>query len=182
MPAIMESEAEATRQSKRLSGQNSEYALMRKHSSFIAYSAPSRLPSSVQSPSNTPSETFLPSAADTEDPQSTPTQKGKAPEIQIMEPTPMKLLGRLAADPESEEAESMPEDKPDSEPPSPYPEKVIRHLQSMYQELYAVKDPKNFADGWQGFAEITAAIDKATHAKQPVIPVQYPVTPQKPPS
>ena len=52
----------------------------------------------------------------------------------------------------------------------------------MDDKLYTGKDPKDFADGWQGFAKIKVAIDKATRTKRPVIPVQYWVTPQMPPS
>ena len=55
----------------------------------------------------------------------------------------------------------------------------MRHLQDRYQELYSDKDRKDFADGWQGFREITAAMDTATQAKQTDIPVQYPLTTQQ---
>ena len=99
-----------------------------------------------------------------------------------MEPTHRKPLSSLSADSHCEEEKFEPDDEPDPEPPSPYAEKAIRHLQSMYQKLYPCKDPKDFADRWQGFAEITAAIDKATEAQQSVIRVQYPVTQQKPAS
>ena len=152
----MQSEAEATRESKTLRGQNLQYAPMSKQPYLTGFRAPFRLSSRVHIPSNTPPERFLHSVAGTEDPQSTPAQKGKAPQIQIMEPTLMKLLGRLSADPVSGEQESQPKDEPESEPASPYAETGTRHLQSTYQKVYPGKDPKDFADGWQGFAEITA--------------------------
>ena len=139
--AIMQSEAELTRQSKRLSGQNLEYTSCSKQPSLAGSRAPSRIPSRIQSPSNTPSDTFLHSAADTEDPQSTPTQKGNAAAIQIVEPTLIKPLGRLSADPDSEDdASEPPEYEPESEPASPYAKKAIKHLQRMYQKLYSSKD------------------------------------------
>ena len=154
---------------------------MRKYTSLRGSCAPSTYPSRVPSPGNTPPETFLHSAADTKDPQSTPTQKDKAPEVQMMEPTPMKSLVRLSANPDSEEDESEPaDDEPESEPASPDAKKTSNHLQTMYQKLYSVKATNNFADGWHGFAENTASIDKATQAKQPVIPGHYPSTSQKP--
>ena len=74
----------------------------------------------------------------------------------------MKPLGSLPADPDSEQEESEPENEPQSEPLSPYAEKAIRHLESMHQKLYPGKESKDFVDGWQGFVEITAAIDEAT--------------------
>lgn len=52
----------------------------------------------------------------------------------------------------------------------------------MYQKLYASKDTNDFADVWQGCVEITAAIDKATQTKEPVIPVHYTATPPESPS
>ena len=111
---------------------------------------------------------------------STPTYKGKAREIQILEPTPLKPLSRLSADPDSEEDESEPEDEPESEPPSSYAENGIRHLERIYYKLYPVKDPQNFADRWPGFGELSAAINETTQATQPVILAQYPVNPEKP--
>ena len=78
----------------------------------------------------------------------------------------MNPLGRLTADPDSEDDESEPaEDEPGSEPASPDAKKAIQHLQSMYQELYASKDPNDFAVGWQEFAPITTSINEATQAK-----------------
>ena len=121
----MQSEAEAIRQSQRLSGQNPEYAPMCMLLSLTGYRALSRLHSRVHSPSNTDAQTFLHSAADSENPQSTTTKKGKGPEIQIMEPTCMKPLGSLPADPHSEEDESEPEDEPESEPASPHAGKAM---------------------------------------------------------
>ena len=129
MPAIMESEAERTRQSMRLRGQNPEYAPMSEQLSLADSKAPFRIPTRVQSPSNTPSESFWHSAVDTEDPPSTPTQKSQKPEIQIMEPTPEKPLGRLSAASDSEDDESEPsEDEAESEPASPYAKQAIKHL------------------------------------------------------
>ena len=75
----------------------------------------------------------------------------------------MKPLGRLSADSDSEDDVSEPpEDDSESEPPSPYAQNVIKNLQSMYQTLYSIKDTNDFIDGWQGIAEIKAAMDKAT--------------------
>ena len=106
---------------------------MRKYTSLRGSSAPSTYPRRVPSPGNTSPETFLHSAADTEDPQSTPTQKDNAPEVQMMEPTPMKSLLRLSANPDSEEDESEPaNDEPESEPASPDAKKTSNHLQTMY--------------------------------------------------
>ena len=97
-----------------------------------------------------------------------------------MEPTPLTPLSRLSADPDSEEDQSEPEDETESEPPSSYAENAIRHLESIYQKLYPVKDPQNFADRWPGFGELSAAIKETTQATQPVILARYPVNPEKP--
>ena len=179
----MQSEAERTRQSKRRSGQHPESVPISKQPSLAGSKAHSRFPIRVQRPSNTATETFSHSAVDIEDPLPTPTQKGKASEIQIMEPRHLKSLGRLSADPDSEDNESEPpQDEPGSQPGSPFAQDASKHLQSIDQKLYTVKDRKVITDGWQAFAEITVAMDKATQAKQPVILEHYPATPQKPPS
>ena len=171
----MQSEAEATKHCKGLCGQYPEYAPMRKQLFLTGSRAPSRLPSRVQSLCNTSLETFLHSATDTAHPQSTATQNGFAAKIQILEPTLMKPLSRLLADPHTEEDESEAEDQAESEPPSPCAEKGTRNLQSMYQKLYPGKDTNDFADVEQGFTDITAAINYATQATELVISQYYPV-------
>ena len=135
---------------------------MHKQPLLKACRAPSRLTSWLQCPSNTPTETFLHSAADTQNSASTLPQKGIGLEIKIIEPTLIKALGRLLADPTSEEDESESEDEAESEPPALYAAKAIRHLLSIYQKHYTGKDSKAFTDGLQGFADITPAIDPAT--------------------
>ena len=137
----MQSEAESARQSKRLSSQYAEYVTVTKRLWLSGTRTPYSLPRWVQSASNTPSEMFWHGVADTEDSQATTTHKGKPPGIQIMKPTAMKPLGRLSADPDSEEAESEPlEDEPKCEAVSPHPKIAIKYLQSLYQELYPAKD------------------------------------------
>ena len=91
----------------------------------------------------------------------------------------MQLLDRLSADHDSEEDESGSEDEQESKSSSSYAKKAIGHLASRYYNVYAVKDRKDFADGWQRFTELTATIDKATQAKQPVMGAKCPVTLQK---
>lgn len=178
MPATIQSEAEATRQCNRLRGQNSEFPVMSIQPSLAGSRLRSRLSSRVQRPSNTPPAKFLYSVAETVETETTPTQEGKSPEIQILEPTPMKPLTRLSADPDSEEPQAYSE----SEPPSPHVKQAVKHLKCLYQKLYPSEDSKEFADGWQAFAEITEAIDRATKSNQPVILGQFPVAPQTPPS
>ena len=64
-----------------------------------------------------------------------------------MEPTLILPLGRLLADPTSEEDESEPDDEAESEPSSLYAEKAIGHLLSIYQKLFSGKAPEAFTDG-----------------------------------
>ena len=99
MVAIMQSEAGATRQCKTLCVHNPEYVPIHTQPFLIGSCASYRLPSRAQYHSNTPTGTFLHIAADSEDAQSTLTSKGNASEIEIMETTAMKELGRLSVDP-----------------------------------------------------------------------------------
>lgn len=82
----------------------------------------------------------------------------------------MMPLRRLLADPNFKAEEAEHKKEPEFELPSPYAEWGLRHLQSMYQKYNSDKDPKDFAQAWQGFTEITEPIDKATSAKLPVLP------------
>ena len=135
---------------------------MSKQTCWKCSRAPCRVPIMVQSPGNTPTGTFLYSAAATEDPQATTTAKEKALQIQNIQPTPINALAGFSADTDSVEDECEPEDEPESKSPSPYVGKPIRQLKCMYQKVYDGKDTKDFAHRWQGFALITPAIDKGT--------------------
>ena len=99
----MQSEEESAKQAKRLSSQYSEYVTVTKQLWLSGTRTHYRLPRWVQSASNTPSEMFWHGAADTEDSQATTTPKGKPTGIQIMKPTAIQALGRLSADPDSED-------------------------------------------------------------------------------
>jgi len=171
---------EDTRSSRKLSGQNPEMPSMVKqpsvHSSRTASRNTSRQP--IREPSPDPDDQYLPKQAQQEyeeqdDPVTTPQiQKGKAPEIQVIHPTPSH------AAPEQEWV-----DDPPDHPPTDEDAKRLAELFYNLTNLHKKWDPKApmIHPSPEGLIEVPTTInDLVRDNPLPAMAGMYPKTPRKP--